>query len=380
MANAEELRKARYNATKKAKDEKAKIKQALPMDGLLNFLEGGARPRAIVGGLLNGDTTALNGLLGEVKQLADPNYMRNVKGMSEQDAINIALDANPIMAGTMKGNIIDAIAPKTKYELAHELAQKNAVEMLGLPPNNTAMERAAAMGFDTPAYHGTSKDIQEFNTTGRGKTYDSGAFFTDNPSVAGTYTMGINDGNILPVMLKNEKHLNVDANGKNWNRLVKSTKINAPAITKIDNETEALLAELEGRDFSHGLVTNKKAFKRTLGRQFPDDFKYDDYFSTDELARWANKEGYGGATFNNVIDRGPSGSMANAESSLPSNNYAINNPANIRSRFAAFDPARRHEADILGMATPEMLGLLALGSGAGVAYANSRKDKKGNNK
>lgn len=109
MANAEELRKARYNATKKAKDEKAKIKQALPIGGLLNFLEGGARPRAIVGGLLNGDTTALNGLLGEVKQLADPNYMRNVKGMSEQDAINIALDANPIMAGIVSPQIAKRI-------------------------------------------------------------------------------------------------------------------------------------------------------------------------------------------------------------------------------------------------------------------------------
>ena len=105
-----ELEKARYNATKKAKDEKAKIKQALPIEGLLNFLEGGARPRAIVGGLLGGDTTALNGLLGEVKQLADPNYMRNVKGMSEQDAINIALDANPIMAGTLKNVALNDLA------------------------------------------------------------------------------------------------------------------------------------------------------------------------------------------------------------------------------------------------------------------------------
>lgn len=280
-----ELEKARYNATKKAKDEKAKIKQALPIGGLLNFLEGGARPRAIVGGLLNGDTTALNGLLGEVKQLADPNYMRNVKGMSEQDAINIALDANPIMAGTMKGNIIDAIAPKTKYELAHELAQKNAVEMLGLHPNNTAMDRAKAMGFDTHAYHGTRGDISAFDLSRHGQSYKR--FDNPPPQVyAGVGDIGRDvasaygtNGSVYPLMIKNHKMVGADM-----------------------------------------------------------------------------------------------------QANIPNYEALIDNVSNIRSRFAAFDPARAHEADILGMATPEMLGLLALGSGAGVAYANSRKDKKGNNK
>jgi hypothetical protein len=43
----------------------------------------------------------------------------------------------------------------------------------------------------------------------------------------------------------------------------------------------------------------------------------------------------------------------------------------IRSRFAAFDPARRNEADILGRADPNLLMLLGIGAG-GVAYAGSR--------
>jgi hypothetical protein len=34
---------------------------------------------------------------------------------------------------------------------------------LGLPPNNTSEQRAAAMGFDTPAYHATDADISAFN-------------------------------------------------------------------------------------------------------------------------------------------------------------------------------------------------------------------------
>lgn len=59
---------------------------------------------------------------------------------------------------------------KTEYELAHELAQRNAslpVEQggLGLHPDNTAMDRAKAMGYltDMPMYHGTSADVDEFN-------------------------------------------------------------------------------------------------------------------------------------------------------------------------------------------------------------------------
>ena len=50
-----------------------------------------------------------------------------------------------------------------------------------------------------------------------------------------------------------------------------------------------------------------------------------------------------------------------------------NNLSNIRSRFAAFDPARRSESDLLGRVDPNLLALIAAG-GAGGAYLN--RDKK----
>lgn len=338
-----ELEKARYNATKKAKDEKAKIKQALPIGGLLNFLEGGARPRAIVGGLLGGDTTALNGLLGEVKQLADPNYMRNVKGMSEQDAINIALDANPIMAGTMKGNIIDAIAPKTKYELAHELAQKNAVEMLGLHPNNTAMDRAKALGFDTKynALHGTTskKDFKSFNN-GKNLHNELGAgiYVTSEPLYANSYAQSIDNGRVIPTLVK----------GDYYNKAQTPDFIDlAKRIIKNDGMPET------GKGWQTEPVEDFANFIQSS-------------FKNGNENEWLKRAGY-------------SGVHTTGMQQIP-NQRAVFDQSSIRSRFAAFDPARAHEADLLGMASPEMLGLLALGSGAGVAYANSRKDKKGNNK
>jgi hypothetical protein len=51
---------------------------------------------------------------------------------------------------------------------ALDIAQRNAAKPvseggLGLPPNNTAMDRAKAMGFDTDAYHATDFDIRNLD-------------------------------------------------------------------------------------------------------------------------------------------------------------------------------------------------------------------------
>lgn len=56
------------------------------------------------------------------------------------------------------------------------------------------------------------------------------------------------------------------------------------------------------------------------------------------------------------------------------NEFAVYNPSRIRSRFAAFDPARINENDLLGRADPYLLGLLGAGAG-GAAYLN-RDQKK----
>ena len=47
--------------------------------------------------------------------------------------------------------------------------------------------------------------------------------------------------------------------------------------------------------------------------------------------------------------------------------FAVYNPANVRSRFAAFDPMRRHEADLLGNIDPRLLTAIGIGS-VGAAY------------
>jgi hypothetical protein len=206
---------------------------------------------------------------------------------------------NAPMGLTLKG------VKATKFSKAHDIAQKNAalpIEKggLGLPLNNTAMDRARAMGFDTKAYHGTNyPEFDKFNTSGADytKTEGTGAFFTNNPELAGSYTDIDYPGStpaIYPVLLNKGKSRNINFNGNNW-------------------------SDLKGK-------------------------------TTDDYARNARDSGkYDSLTMRNVNDAGPSGYDIEADT------IAMFEPKNIRSRFAAFDPMKKDSANILATTLMGML-------------------------
>src|SRR5574343_407735 len=77
----------------------------------------------------------------------------NIAGMLQTGALPFA----PKSAGGLWGTIAKPAKklPETEFSKTHEIARKNAVSMLGLSENNTAMDRARAMGFDVPAEHKT---------------------------------------------------------------------------------------------------------------------------------------------------------------------------------------------------------------------------------
>jgi hypothetical protein len=255
----------------------------------------------------------------------------------------------------------EGLAPKYPQSQALELAQQRAALPvseggLGLPANNTAMDRANVMGFDTPAYHGTSNDFTSMKMGGEGKTYNAGAFSTNNPALAATYASS-EGGNVLPLLLKEGSAVNVEGKGANWNWLNDKTKISAPKISVADVEGDKLMADLFGKQNSMPSIINRSAFSKSLGKKFPDDFRWNDAMSTDDIARWANEQGYSGVNFNAVRDRGPNGVFHTSEASEPSNIFATFNPDDIRSRFAAFDPWRRNAAiaATMGVAAPDLL-------------------------
>lgn len=251
----------------------------------------------------------------------------------------------------------------TEFEVAQKIAQKNAtlpIEEggLALPKNNTSSDRAKAMGFETPVYHGTNADINAFNVEGKGKTSGAGAFVTTNPTAAETYVSASGDGNILPLLMRKEDFLTANARGRNW----------------ADIYTNQLGAKSKGKRYTPeelGLDINSAT-------------------STDELAMIAKDLGLSGAEIKNVRDLGMNSHVMRAKDYLlekygivpeagwsnvtgqqfaeaqeamkkfyesqKADVYALQDPSLLRSRFAAFDPARKGETGILAGMLP--FGLL----------------------
>ncbi len=166
-------------------------------------------------------------------------------------------------------------------------------------------------------YHGTGADFGGvFDTNGRGKTSDAGAFFSSSPSVADSYT-GRNGGLSIPAYLSLQRVVVVDAGGKNWNSVQQKAKVFLPTARG----------------------TTKSTSVRNL---FKGEWDYpDDTASTDDLARWARANGYDGLVVKNVSDRGSSGSFQTDEAKVPSDIYVAFRPEQIKSatgNSGTFDP------------------------------------------
>jgi hypothetical protein len=251
---------------------------------------------------------------------------------------------------------------KTQFQVANEVAQKNAVDMLGLPPDNTAMDRAKAMGFnvENPVYHGTNYDIQRMNVQGKGKTSGAGAFLTNNPIVAETYVSGIGTpgGNIMPLLLKDKDLLTTNARGKNWNDIYtnqlsvrqgnKKYTLDDLELDKNSATTTDELGMIAGNLGKKGIVIknvkdvgmNSHIFR---AKEYLKE-KYGVYPNED----WSNISGKQFDEARNYLDK--------LYKSQKSDVTAVQDPTLLRSRFAAFDPARANESDLLAAGIP--IGLL----------------------
>jgi hypothetical protein len=252
-------------------------------------------------------------------------------------ALRAARGASPL-EGTL--DMSQAARMQTEYELAHEVAQRNAalpVEQggLGLPPNNTAMDRAKAMGFDTPAYHGTNNDIAEFDTGRSGaKTGNPnarlGIFTTPNTQEASRYAeaWGKEGGNVMPLMIRSGSTYQMpyteldDLAMAPYRAMMADPNYNPDSVVKFGD-----------------MAGQKAAAERLRGY---------DQAGIDAVALYREKllaDGYDTA----VVLKGK-----------PMEEIITFDPANIRSRFAAFDPAKRNSPNIMAGAAGATIGLSAL--------------------
>ena len=186
-------------------------------------------------------------------------------------------------------------------QAALDLAQQRAALPvseggLGLPANNTPMDRARAMGFDvnTPLYHATDVDFQSIRPSLQGKL-GAGVYVSPSSKYAEKYTSLNAAGNarVLPLV----------ARGK-----------------LADDDLVMNIAE---------------SIRQEMATQNPN-------FSVSE---WKKR------TTQALADAGYDGrNMSGLES-------VITNPDNLRSRFAAFDPFRKDvaTATAMGVALPDLL-------------------------
>jgi hypothetical protein len=208
-----------------------------------------------------------------------------------------------------------------------EEARKEGVRLLGLPENNTAMDRARAMGFED-AYHGTKKDITEFNPdAGTGARSETGSWLTKDPELANTYANSVGGGNVMPLMVRTKGFGEVDAGGRNWNRIDPDT------VVRHSNGTDSAVSEYM-------------------------DKLYDDFSDTNTLAQISRAEKDKGLHILEVRDRGPHSHGVSDDVGL-ADNMVVFDPTAIRSRFAAFNPAKKDSTNILAGVGAGGLGLAA---------------------
>jgi hypothetical protein len=189
---------------------------------------------------------------------------------------------------------------------------------LGLPPNNTAMDRAKAMGYTVPLWHSSpSPDIHKFNPK---------SWFADRPEISETYLQKGKEGSTMyPVLINPEGFGEVDFGGAVWN--------------------QGPIADITVNGVPRGSVGRNRSFS-----------------TTDSVARVSEELGYPGAKISNVIDRGPNFWATPIKGG---DVHVVHDPSRIRSRFAAFDPFRRGEADIL--ASHPIATTMAAGGLSGLA-------------
>lgn len=231
-----------------------------------------------------------------------------------------------------KSGVPIKLEPKPSYpqQEALDTAQRNAalpIEEggLGLPKDNTPEMRAKAMGHDVPAYHGTTVweaddgrklgDIQAFNRlasteiVGRKPSLDQvGIWASDRPDELGAGMYSGSQGAIYPLLLRmeNPKTTSFEQMARTASNLSSGEPLGAGVVPKV-SDVEPYRQMLKEQDFDSLMIKAKQGSPYT---------------------EFADQTG-----------------------------YVLLEPSQVRSRFAAFDPKRRNEADILAGVLP--LGLLA---------------------
>jgi hypothetical protein len=266
------------------------------------------------------EPTPIDFRTGDINQKITADWLQYLKdhGYKQGGDVHMA-GGGKLVKALIEG--AEKLGKKTAHELAHEKAQKNAVEMLGLHPKNTAIDRARAMGFDVdnPMYHGTTKDFPSFENT-----RDIGFHFgtpdqADNINIMDrgwTIEKVKDNANVIPVYLKTKNTLPTKDWGNDWNFSVAQQLKNEGIISKEEYEK----FRLEG---------NKNPNIKNWNKLVTDLLK---------------SKGYDSLLYKNIHE---SSNKLLQDPNANLNSTIILDPSHIRSKHAAFDPAESESTELL---------------------------------
>lgn len=246
-----------------------------------------------------------------------------------------------VLAGAMKSAARSGLShDPAERATAFLTAQRNAAKPvseggLGLRPDNTAQERASAMGFKGEGYHYSraEDEVRELDPLNHPLGVKTAINEYGNvPSDFLATHVGTKDAALDRFSGLNEYLDDGDVVGATYPVLFKNNSPYKPSgFLMTDGEFSMIPESMFGMK-SDSIPSKSKILKMR-----------NELFANNSNIPYHNEyEHYG--------------SLSHA---VP--------PENIRSRFAAFDPAKRGSSDLLGYADPRLLGMIAGGTGGGIA-------------
>jgi hypothetical protein len=185
------------------------------------------------------------------------------------------------------------------------------------------MRRAIAAGFDVndEMYRGDAP--RSAFQTGQGQRDQIGVTMSSRPDVAASYIPARGEGGIYPLVSRGQNDATIEAQGRNWNVIDRDARV------AFQGEKAALRDYIPNSHF-----------------ELYDVMSGTDFLDTNDLSRMFQGYGADRVRFNDLVDRGGSARYYGPESSMPSDVVMVANPANVRSRFARFDPRLSHLSNL----------------------------------
>lgn len=236
-------------------------------------------------------------LAGGAKSGAEPTLAMMQPGAADQPFLPTADSGGRLgmLASALTGPMMPIKAPSGGAVLGAGPVFRTADKALDMAPEARA-QRAAEQGFTADAYHGTTHDIREFDPARIGSEtdpgyYGAGFYFAPDAAKASEYGDAV-----YPVKLKMQN----------------------PLVLRTMEEKDALDSIMRGPKDQYG-----------ASEVYPE-----------RATEWLRSKGYDGVTV--MSERYPD----------QVSEYMIPDPQQIRSRFAAFDPAKAGSSDLLASRAP----------------------------